>query len=608
MTIPTPTLPPAESLDIPAIKERYRIERERRLTKEGSEQYIRTSGEFADVYEHDPFTPLVEREPIAEDLEVAILGSGWTGLLAGYHLHKAGIENFRHIDHAGDFGGVWYWNRYPGIQCDNESYCYLPLLEETGFMPTKRFSDGDEIQGYCRLIGEKYGFYDKALFHTLVQSLRWDDTIKRWRIATNRGDEIRARFVIMANGLMNKPKLPGIPGIDSFRGKTFHTARWDYDYTGGEYGNPVLSKLADKKVAIIGTGATSIQAVPYLGQYAKHLYVLQRTPSTVDVRPNPPTDEAWFKSLKPGWQKERQANFHRGAQENFLPREEDQVRDIWTEISRNLNEQLAAEGWPELSMEEIGRRRELLDYQVMQRLRDRVDETVKDPETAELLKPWFRLPCKRPLSNNDYYDTFNRSNVTLLDVSDTQGVERITGKGFVVGGTEYEADCLLFASGFEVTSELSRRWGVDRIEGRDGLSIYEYWIDGPKTFHGDMARGFPNMFYTGYIQGALNSSTTEQFNRQVEHIAYIIDATRKRGGQVVEPTQEAQDAYVRHFQEIEADTSALIAECTPSYYSNEGDKQPAWLLLRAYGHGWDAFQKMLADWRNRGDMAGLEIQ
>jgi cation diffusion facilitator CzcD-associated flavoprotein CzcO len=601
-----PTKTPAlDGINIPTLRDKYRHERDKRLRREGGEQYVRPAGEFAGTYEHDPHMPVLPRDAVSEDLDVAILGGGWTGLLAGYHLHQAGLLNFRHIEHGGDFGGVWYWNRYPGIQCDNDAYCYLPLLEETGFVPSKKFADGQEIQQYCQLIGRKYDFYAKALFHTLITSLRWDEAIQRWRIVTNRGDDIRARFVVMAGGLMNMPKLPGIPGIDSYKGKIFHTARWDYEYTGGAYGRPVLDRLADKRVAIIGTGATAIQAVPYLGQYAEHVYVLQRTPSTVDERPNPPTDPEWVKTLQPGWQKQRQENFHRGAQENFLPGESDLVCDVWTEISRNLDAQLEAEGRPTLTFDELMRRRELIDYQVMQRLRDRVDAIVEDPATAEVLKPYFRFPCKRPLSNNEYYSTFNRPNATLIDVSETQGVERMTEKGFVARGVEYEVDCIILASGFEVTSDLERRWGIEIVEGRNGLSIYEHWAEGPETLHGTMTRGFPNMFFTGYIQGGLNSSTTEQFNRQSEHIVYIIGETLARGAQSVEPTREAQDAYVRHFREIEFDTSRLLAECTPSYYNNEGEKAPRWLLLRGYGHGWNAFQKLLADWRDTGDMAGL---
>jgi cyclohexanone monooxygenase len=597
-----------EKAEIEALREKYRQERNKRIRPELTEQYIRPVDDFADAYEVDPHMPVEPRAAISEDLEVAILGGGWTGLLAGYHLRQRGLDGFRHIEHGGDFGGVWYWNRYPGIQCDNESYCYLPLLEETGFMPSKRFADGDEIQAYCRLIGDKFDFYRKALFHTRVTALRWDSAICRWLVETNRGDEIRARHVIMAGGLMNMPKLPGIPGIHEYGGKTFHSARWDYSYTGGGYGSPVLDRLWDKRVAIVGTGATAIQAVPFLARYAKHLYVLQRTPSTVDERPNPPTDPEWVKSLRPGWQRERQANFQRGAQEIFLPGDQDLICDLWTEISRHLQVQLDAEGWPELSMEELAARREAIDYQVMERLRARVDALVDDPKTADKLKPWFRFPCKRPLSNNYYYPSFNQPNVTLIDVSATQGVERMTETGFVANSKEYDVDCVIFASGFEVSSELERRWGIPVIEGRDGISIYRHWFEGAETLHGIMTHKFPNMYFTGYIQGGLNASTTEQFNRQVEHVAYIVDECRKRGVDTAEPTQEAQDAYVRHFREIEINTSALIRECTPSYYSNEGDAKPKWLLLRGYGHGWNAFMKLLADWRADGRLEGLELQ
>jgi cyclohexanone monooxygenase len=596
-----------EEIDIPALRAKYARERDKRVRRDAGEQYVRPTDDFSSVYECDPYRPVAPRAAISEELDVAILGGGWTGILAAYHLKNAGVSSFRNIDHAGDFGGVWYWNRYPGIQCDNDAYCYLPLLEETGFIPSKKFADGSEIYEYFKLIANKFGFYERALFHTLVTALHWDEAIGRWRVSTNRGDEIRARFVIMAGGVMNMPKLPGIPGIHSFKGKMFHTARWDYDYTGGAWTNPVLSKLADKRVAIVGTGATAIQVVPYLAQYAKQLYVLQRTPSNVDERPNPPTDPAWVKALKPGWQAARQANFHRGAMEGFLSGEPDLVCDLWTEISRNLDAQLEAEGRPGLTQEELATRREVIDYQVMERRRRRVDAIVEDAGTAEALKPYFRFPCKRPLSNDEYYPVFNRPHVRLIDVSATQGVERMTEKGFVADGIEYDVDCMIFASGFEVTSDLERRWGIEVVEGRNSLSIYKHWAEGPATLHGVMTHGFPNMFYTGYIQGGLNASTTEQFNRQCEHIAYIVGETFKRGAAVVEPSREAQDAYVRHFREIEVDLSALSRECTPSYYNNESEDKPRWALLRAYGHGWNAFIELLTRWRNKGDLEGLVL-
>jgi cation diffusion facilitator CzcD-associated flavoprotein CzcO len=601
-----PTRTP-DQVDIVALRKKYRQERDKRLNSAGEKQYVRVAGEFHAIYATDLHQPVQPRVPISEELDVAILGGGFSGMQAAYHLINAGITNLRNIDLAGDFGGCWYWNRYPGIQCDNDAYCYLPLLEETGYMPSKKFADGAEIFEYCRLIARKFGFADKALFHTLITSLRWDETIKRWRVGTNRGDEIRARFVVLACGVINMPKLPGIQGIDRFKGKMFHTSRWDYAYTGGNTQSPVLDKLADKRVAIIGTGATAIQAVPYLARYAKQLYVLQRTPSSVDERPNPPTDPNWVKTLQPGWQKERQENFQRAAMEFPKRGEPDLICDIWTEISRNLSAQLAAEGWPELTPEQFMARREVVDYQVMERLRRRVDAIVKDPETAEALKPYYRAGCKRPLSSNDFYPVFNQPNVKLIDVSATRGVERITAKGFVANGIEHEVDCLIFASGFEVTSSLERRWGIDVVAGRDGLSIYDYWRNGPKTLHGMMTAGFPNQFYIGYYQGGLNASIPEQLGTQGQHIAYIISEALKRGVAAVEPTQEAQDAYVRHFEEVGIDTSEFQRECTPSYYSNEGQEKAPWALLRPYGPGWTAFTQLLQGWRDEGELRGLAL-
>ncbi len=603
-----PTRTPApDTFDIPALRERYRVERDKRMRSDGQRQYQPTTDDTTHSYDEDPHVPVTPRDPIVEELDVVVLGAGFAGILAGYHLTKAGVTNFRNIDHAGDFGGVWYWNRYPGIQCDNDAYCYLPLLEETGFMPSKKFADGAEIQGYIKQIAQTFGFHDRALFHTLITSLQWDETIQRWRVGTSRGDEFRARFVIMGCGVLNMPKLPAIEGIDRYKGKIFHTARWDYAYTGGSYDSPVLDKLADKRVAIIGTGATSIQAVPHLARHAKHLYVIQRTPSTVDERPNPATDPAWAAALEPGWQAARQANFHRAAMEFFAPGEADLICDIWTEIARNLNAQLEAEGWPQLSPEAIMARREVIDYQVMERLRARVDEMVEDRATAEALKPWYRFLCKRPLSSNDYYAAFNQPNVTLIDVADTRGLETLTETGFVAKGVEHEIDALICASGFEVTSELKRRWGIDVVEGRNGESIYDHWADGPKTLHGTMTHGFPNQFFIGYIQGGLNASVTEQFGRQAQHIAYVISATMARGGAVVETTQAAQDAYVRHFEEVEYDISAFQQECTPSYFTNEGQVKAPWALFRSYGPGWGAFQAMLETWRAKGDLDGMTV-
>ncbi len=609
----TPTqTPSADEIDIAALRARYYAERDKRLNPKAGDQYGQdlpknASGDTHGLYNNDPHMPVAPRDAIAEELDVLVLGAGFGGTMASYYLTQQGITNIRNIDHAGDFGGVWYWNRYPGIQCDNDSYCYLPLLEETGFIPSRRFSPGPEIMGYIRLIAEKYGFADKALFHTLIQSIRWDEASNRWHISTDRGDDIRARHVIMACGVLNMPKLPGIAGIERFKGKMFHTSRWEYEYTGGSCGNPALEKLRDKRVAIVGTGATAVQAVPHLADYAKHLYVVQRTPSCVDERPNPPTSEEWLQTLEPGWQAERIANFQRHAMEAPIPGEADLVCDFWTEINRNLFAKFAEEGFP-ASPEEFMARREVVDYQVMERFRRRVDAAISDPVLAEKLKPYYRFLCKRPLSSDTYYPSLLKPNVTVIDASDTQGLERITPNGFTQGGVDYEVDCIIFASGFEVSSSLERRWGFDAIDGRDGKSLYDHWRAGPRTLHGTMTHGFPNMYFIGYIQGGLNGSVTEQFGRQGEHAAWIIGEALRRGAASVETTQAGMDDYCAHFDAVAFDTTAFQAECTPSYFSNEGQKDAPWQLFRSYGPGWDAFMKLLADWRADGTMAGMEVK
>ncbi|MCV7284624.1 NAD(P)/FAD-dependent oxidoreductase [Mycolicibacterium wolinskyi] len=602
-------------IDIDALREKYAAERAKRLRPEGGDQYLELEGEYAEFYEVDPYTTVTERDPISEDADVVILGGGFAGLLAGAYLKKAGVEGIRVIEMAGDFGGVWYWNRFPGIQCDNDSYCYIPLLEELGFMPSKKFADGAEILQHCQNIGKHFDLYDRALFSTQVRELRWDDDSQRWQISTNRGDDIRARFVVMAQGSYNRPKLPGIPGIKDYLaagGHVFHSARWDYDYTGGT-ADGGLHKLADKRVALVGTGATGIQLVPHLGRDAKELFVFQRTPSSVDARTNPATDPAWVASLQPGWQEERKRNFH-----NWSPfvgvvfGEPDLVCDFWTELGRNLTARIAATENPaEVTIEQIMAFREEEDFKIMERLRRHVAEIVEDPDTAEALKPYYRFMCKRPTSSEHYLATFNRPNVTLVDVSASKGVERLTEKGIVANGVEYAVDCVIFASGFEISTEISRRFAIERIVGRDGLSLFDYWQNDYKTLHGMTSRGFPNQFFMGFIQGGVSANTTAMFEQQAKHIAYIIAEAQNRGAAVVEPSQEGQDAWVATVRELAIDNSAFELSCTPGYYNNEGRGgavRNGAFLGEFYSPGFYAFDELIAEWRAKGDLEGLEIK
>ncbi|WP_035751465.1 flavin-containing monooxygenase [Parafrankia discariae] len=601
-----PTTTP--EVDQEALRDRYLAERDRRLRTDGQKQYVESGDEFAEFYEVDPHTPLVPRTPIDLDIEVVILGGGFSGLIAADRLQKKGITDFKIVELGGDFGGVWYWNRYPGIQIDSDAYCYLPLLEETGFIPKEKFSHGDECYEHAQRIGRHLGVYDKTLFHTMVRSLEWDEGIGRWRIATNRGDDIRTRFIIMCQGPYNRPKLPGIPGITDFKGHTFHTARWDFDYTGGDL-HGGLDKIGDKRIAVIGTGSSGVQAIPHLARGAKHLTVFQRTPSYVFERSNYPTDPEWVASLKPGWREERQRNFHNATFAFYSPGEPDNICDAWTEVARNLAAHLnSTNGWGALADPvKFMELHEAEDYRVAERIRQRVDQVVGDPATAELLKPYFRILCKRPVFNDDYLPTFNRPNVTLVDVSDAKGVDRITERGVVANGVEHEVDCIVFASGFEITGALDRQLDIRPLAGRDGRSLYDHWGKGFRTLHGIMAHGFPNYFATGFIQGGVTASTTKMFEQQADHIAYILGEAAARGTKIVEPTAEAEEAWVRTIRDNKIDNTRFVTECTPGYYNSEGESNARWFLGEPYGPGFYAFEELLQAWRDAGDLAGLVL-
>ena len=467
------TIPSAEVLgfDPQELRRKYDFERDRRLRPDGAAQYQDIDGDL-DHYKDDPYiTERIARAPVQETVEVVILGGGFGGLCMAARLEEAGIRDFRLIERAGDFGGTWYWNRYPGAQCDVESYIYLPLLEETGYMPKEKYSFGPEIFAHAQRIGRHYDLYPRSYFQTQVREQRWDEAEARWVVTTDRGDQIRARHVIISSGSLNRPKLPGLPGLRKFKGHTFHTSRWDYDYTGGSYEGGSLDKLADKRVGIIGTGATGIQCIPHLGKAAKHLYVLQRTPSSVDLRRNSPTDPAWFKSQKAGWQRDRNDNFT--CLLVGVPVEEDLVNDGWTEIFKSLGQLMDGSGGSNLTAAEIKQLGEIVDYQHDNRIRTRVAETVADDATADALKHYYRPWCKRPTFNDEYLPTFNRANVTLVDTGG-QGVERVTEKGVVVDGVEYELDCLIFATGFEVSRATYTHQAELEIVGRDGVKLGEH--------------------------------------------------------------------------------------------------------------------------------------
>jgi cation diffusion facilitator CzcD-associated flavoprotein CzcO len=582
--------------DLEALRARYRDERDRRVRPDGAMQYQRADGRYAE----DPYADRVTREPLCDRVEVAVVGGGFGGLMAAARLRQAGVDDIRVIDTAGDFGGTWYWNRYPGIHCDIESYVYMPLLEEVGYVPRWKYAPGEEIRQHARAIGRTFDLYRDACFQTLVTELRWDEAAAEWIIGTDRGDRMRARYAVVSSGVLSNPKLPGIPGIETFAGHTFHTSRWDYDYTGGDI-NGGLDKLADKRVALIGTGATAIQVVPHLGRDAEHLYVFQRTPSTVDVRANRPTDPRWAESLTPGWQRRRMENFLTVVTGGRT--DEDMVSDGWTHSARLLQNLVPSNAYTELSPVDREQVNEIVDFQKMNELRDRVASVVEDPATAELLKPWYRYMCKRPTFSDHYLDTFNRPNVTLVDTADHGGVSRITENALVVGDTEYAVDCIVFATGFAVgkSGVLS---GQLPVHGRDGVSLLAHWRNGPRTLHGFYSDGFPNLFLLGSVQNAPSVNFVHILEEQATHVAEVVAEARKCGARYVEPSVEAVDAWVATIREKAHDLYKFQAECTPGYYNNEGRPRER---SESFGDGPVAFHEVLRRWRANGGMGDVMV-
>jgi cation diffusion facilitator CzcD-associated flavoprotein CzcO len=594
--------------DPDSLHAKYLAERDKRLREDGIGQYVEVKAEFGH-YIDDPYVaPGFTREPVFDHVDAAVIGGGFGGLLMGARLRDIGTRKIRVVESAGDFGGTWYWNRYPGAMCDVESYCYLPLLEELNYVPKHKYSFAPEILEHSRAIARHYRLYDDALLQTAITGLEWDEAAGRWIVSTSRGDRFTAQYVAMACGPLSKPKLPGIPGINDFAGHTFHTSRWDYGYTGGD-STGGLTGLKDKRVGIIGTGATAVQCVPHLGEWAKELYVFQRTPSSVDVRNNGATDPSWAASLTPGWQRRRQDNF------NILvaggDQDEDLVHDGWTDIFRNVTGTAAKKISERLGRRLTGAERaevmQIADYRKMNQVRSRVDELVADPAIAAKLKPWYRQFCKRPCFHDEYLQTFNRPNVHLVD-TEGRGVERLTKTGVVANGREYELDCLIFATGFEVGTSYTRRAGYD-IVGRDGVTLSDHWSEGLRTLHGLTSHGFPNCFFLGFTQTAITISVPQALQEQASHVAYMVKEAAGRGAKVVEPTAEAEQAYVDEVRSLAASGSRFYAECTPGYYNSEGAAgNRAGFFSDMYGAGPLRFFEVLAQWRATGELPGVELR
>ncbi len=597
--------PTSTVYDPEAVRTKYLAERDKRLIPGRATIRDLETDEYFARYRDDPFTPVVERDPLTDEVDVVIVGGGIAGVLAGAQLRKAGVERIRIIDQAGGIGGTWYWNRYPGVMCDVESYIYLPMLEELDYIPARRYAFGEEILGHLEALAGRFDLVDDALFHTGVTRAEWHEEEARWRIRTDRGDEVSCRWYVLAVGILNLMKLPTIPGMEDFAGRSFHSARWDYAYTGGGPHEP-LTGLADKVVALIGTGASGIQCVPPLAESAKHLYVFQRTPSAIGERGNRPTDPDFADRLEPGWQRARMDNFQ--AIIMGRPVEVDQVDDGWTHHYAAVQHPPRTEG---MTMEEYVRAGEELDFSIMEAHRRRVEELVADPATAEIIKPYYRYLCKRPCFHDEYLPALNNPNVTVIDCAG--GIERITGQGPVVDGKQYEVDCIVYGTGFEAElTPIFRRAGHE-IVGRGGVTLAEKWGDGAASLFGIMSRGFPNMFIMPAPgqQAVVTVNYTQLAVLGAEFVGRTVGQLEQRGLEVFDVSAEAEEAWTKEIVDTWVDSSSIMSACTPSRINNEGHPEALNPRNTNYGRGfgdWFAYRELLEQWLEAGNLEGLELE
>ena len=538
--------------------------REFKEVRRGAADYMALEGEFSayleDVYSTDP----VPREALTDECEILVVGAGFAGLLLWYKLREAGFHDVRFCEKGGDVGGTWYWNRYPGIACDVESYSYLPLLEEMGYMPTMKFASGFEIMEYCQSMAEKFGFYDHCLFHTTVDKTEWDETTGRWTVSTDRGDKMHARFVLLANGILTTPKLARIEGMETFKGDAFHTSRWNYQVD-----------LKGKTVGIIGTGATAVQVVPELAKIVKELYVFQRTPSSIDVRDQRETTqeeiETW--SREPGWAKARRARFAKISEGRTAIKANDDYLS-----GKVADYKVRKQHARKLSLPELIEKQLNTNFRIMEQIRARVDAIVEDPVTAAALKPYYPYGCKRPTFHDEYLPVFNEPHVTLVDTA-PRGVSRINENGVVHEGKKYPLDVLIYATGFEWMATST----FNMITGRNGQTLQQKWqSEGTKTFLGLHSNGFPNLFIVSGPQGGGGSfNFTNAIEEHGDYIVWMLKTMRDRGAGIVDIKKEPEDEYAEHCRTADINTSPL-RDCI-SYYNGHGDAEPG--SLAYYGGG-----------------------
>nr|PZN72165.1 MAG: cyclohexanone monooxygenase [Bacillota bacterium] len=477
-------------------------------------------------------------------VDAVVVGAGFSGLYMLYRLRELGLAT-RVFEAGGDVGGTWYWNRYPGARCDSEShvYCYSfskELLQEWEW--SERYPAQPEILRYLQHVADRFDLRRDIQFNTRVTAAAWDEERGLWEIRTDDGAVTTARFFITAVGCLSTAHIPEFPGLDSFRGKWYHTGHWPHekvDFTG-------------QRVGLIGTGATGIQVLPEVAKEAAHVYVFQRTPNYAIPGRNRPLDPEFVREVKEKYDEIWEAARRSLAGFAITPPDRSAMA-----VSPEERQRIFEEAWEKGGFGFLFTFNDLTLSQASndaaaEFIRAKIREIVKDPQVAERLAPYDHpFGTKRPPLEHGYYEAFNRDNVTLVDVRRAP-IVAVTPTGLRTAEAEYELDALIFATGFDaMTGSLLR---ID-IRGRGGLPLREKWAEGPRTYLGLATAGFPNLFMiTGPQSPSVLSNMPVSIEQHVEWIAGCIRYMLERDLQIIEAEEQAEENWVKHVTEVAEQT------------------------------------------------------
>ena len=474
------------------------------------------------------------------DVDVVVVGAGFSGLYLLYRLRKAGFST-RVFERGGDVGGTWYWNRYPGARCDVESlqysYSFDEQLQQDWHWPEK-FSAQPDILAYANHVADRFNLKKDIEFNIEVKASWFDENLKTWKITTNTGEEINAQYFIMATGCISTTQIPNIKGLSDYVGNTFHTGDWPHEEV----------DFSGQSIAVIGTGSSGIQSIPVLAKQAKKLTVFQRTPNYSIPSQNEPMTKKYERSWKDVYserRKEMRYSAHGSLKDlNDVPAlsvDEDQRQELYTKR------------WAIGGTGFLGSFNDLLtnadaNYTAAEYVRQQIKRVVKDKETAEILCPRsYPIGTKRICIDTGYFETYNRENVKLVDIS-KKPIQRLVTDGIIVDDQLYPFDSIIFATGFDAMT--GSIFNVD-IKGRGGLALKEKWNAGPKTYLGLMSASFPNLFMiTGPGSPSVKSNMIMSIEQHVDLVIETLLSMRRKGLSVVEPELEAENKWVDHVQEV----------------------------------------------------------